>query len=103
MAPGCPHLPAGSAQGCSLARYLQHLWREKNKGLCHSAFPWKRDTQREAEKRTVAVEKEKKKKTHFQLRGLAFAVIPTSGRAVDTALSLGYTAEIHHAKSHLVP
>lgn len=46
------------------------------------------------------MEKEKKS---LQLVDLAFAVIPTSGRAMATTLSLSYTAEIHHAKSHLVP
>lgn len=33
----------------------------------------------------------------FQLVGLAFAVVPTSGKAVVTVLSLGYPAEIHHS------
>lgn len=52
------------------------------------------------EKKTVAMEKEK---NPFQLVGLVFAVIPTSGRAMATMLNLGYTTEIHHTKSHLVP
>lgn len=36
---------------------------------------------------------------HFQVRGSAFAVIPTSGRAVSPA----YTAAMHGTSSHLVP
>lgn len=44
-----------------------------------------------------------KEKIPFQLVGLAFAVIPPSGRAMAATLSLGYATEIHHAKSHLVP
>ena len=58
-----------------------------------------REHSKKPEKKTVTMEKEN---NPFQLVGLAFAVIPTSGRAMATTLSLGYAAEIHHATSHLV-
>lgn len=102
MAPGSPHLPVGSARSCTLSRYTQHFRRERKTQACVVMIHQFSSSMhnKKLENQTVAMKKEN---NPFQLVGLAFAVISTSGRAVVTVLSLGYAAEIHHAKSHLVP